>query len=69
MEIEVLRRRRPATRRGIDVEHHRRFQGLARLKGLLGEAEAFELQEIGAGEVGLHVVGGDARASARRRRW
>ena len=54
---------------GIDVEHDRGFQRFARLQGLLGEAEAFELREIGAGEVRLHVVGGDARASACRPCW
>src|SRR5215471_2616172 len=40
----------------IDEEHHRHLALLARLEPLLGEAEAVDLGEIGAGRRGRHVV-------------
>ena len=43
---------------GIDVEHHRHLARLARLHGLLGEAEAVDLVEIGADRRRRDVVGG-----------
>src|SRR5918995_6009363 len=50
---------------GLDVEHDRGVPRLARLQGLLGEAEAFELDEVAARQGRLDVEGRDPRGGGR----
>ena len=50
---------------GIDVEHDRHVALLARLHGLLGEAEAVDLLEIDAGGGRRDIVAGLRRGRAR----
>ena len=51
---------------GIDVEHHRHLARLARLHGLLGEAEAVDLVEIGADRRRRDIIRGLRGDGARR---
>ena len=46
--------------RRIDEEGHRHLDALAGLQRLLGEAEALDLVEIGAGGIGRHIEYGGA---------
>ena len=54
---------------GIDIEHHRHLALLARRHGLLGEAEAVDLVEIGPDRQRRHVVGRLARSWSAPTGW